>query len=193
MSNWQNTARQTSCKYKCYNCGSLVASEIGYGHQEHSARGSLEFIYICPHCHNPTYFPVGNQIPSPLLGEEVDNLPDNVKQLYKEARKCTGAGAYTAAILACRKLLMHIAVEKGAKPGESFKKYVEYLAAKGYIPPDGKEWVDHIKDKGNEANHEIVLMSQEEAKDLITFLQMLLLFIYDFPNKVKAKTTSKLG
>ena len=193
MSKWENAVTCDSRKYKCYNCGSLVASERGYRHQEHNPRGGLEYIYICPHCDHPTYFPVGEQIPSPLIGEEVSNLPDNVKQLYKEARKCTGTGAYTAAVLTCRKLLMHIAVEKGAEIGESFKKYVEYLSAKGYVPPDGKEWVDHIKDKGNEANHEIVLMSQEEARDLITFLQMLLLFIYDFPNKVKAKTISKSG
>jgi len=187
MSDWRNTGTYESKKYKCYNCGSLVASVTGYSHQEHVPRSQLEYIYICPHCHHPTYFPVDKQIPSPLIGEEVSNLPDNVRQLYREARKCTGAGAYTAAVLTCRKLLMHIAVEKGAKIGESFKKYVEYLSAKGYVPPNGKGWVDHIKDKGNEANHEIVLMTQEEAKDLITFLQMLLLFIYDFPSKVKAK------
>lgn len=187
MSTWNNAGTYESKKYTCYNCGSLVASVTAYSHKEHGPRGQLEHIYICPHCHHPTYFQVGKQIPSPLIGEEVSNLPDNVRQLYREARKCTGTGAYTAAVLTCRKLLMHIAVEKGAKAGESFKKYVEYLSAKGYVPPDGKGWVDHIKDKGNEANHEIVLMSQEEAKDLITFLQMLLLFIYDFPSKVKAK------
>jgi hypothetical protein len=187
MGNWENAVRHNSRKYKCYNCGSLVASDTGYYYKESTPRGDGEYIYICPHCHHPTYFSVGKQIPSPLLGEEVENLPDNVKKLYNEARECTGAGAYTAAVLACRKLLMHIAVEKGAKAGESFKEYVEYLSNKGYIPPDGKGWVDHIRDKGNEANHEIVIMSQDEAKDLITFLQMLLLFIYDFPSKVKAK------
>jgi hypothetical protein len=53
------------------------------------------------------------------------------------------------------------------------------------VPPNGEEWVDHIRQKGNEANHEIVLMSSEDAKDLITFIEMLLKFIYEFPNKIK--------
>jgi hypothetical protein len=33
--------------------------------------------------------------------------------------------AFTSAVLTCRKLLMHLAVEKGAQPGKSFLEYVE--------------------------------------------------------------------
>ena len=43
-------------------------------------------------------------------------------------------------------------------------------------------WVDHIRKKGNEANHEITLMTDKDAKDLIVFLEMLLKFIYELPN-----------
>ena len=79
---------------------------------------------------------------------------------------------------------MHLAVEKGAPTGKSFLEYVEYLAQKGYVPPDGKGWVDHIRKKGNEANHEIKIMSEADAKDLIAFSEMLLKFVYEFPAKV---------
>jgi hypothetical protein len=66
--------------------------------------------------------------------------------------------------MACRKILMHIAVNRGA-PAEdtSFKQYVEYLDGHGYVPPDGKAWVDYIKDRGNEANHEIKAFEREDA------------------------------
>ena len=79
---------------------------------------------------------------------------------------------------------MNIAVAQGAKQGESFIAYVEYLANSGFVPPNGRGWVDHIRSKGNEANHEIRLMSQPEAEELISFLEMLLKFIYEFPSKV---------
>ena len=82
---------------------------------------------------------------------------------------------------------MHIAVAKGAKPGKSFVSYVDYLSAKGFIPPDGRDWVDHIRTKGNEANHEIVLMTRDEAVELIAFIEMLLKFIYEFPAKMRRK------
>jgi len=40
---------------------------------------------------------------------------------------------------------MHIAVDTGAKEGESFKQYVDYLDNNHYVPPDGKAWVDYIR------------------------------------------------
>ena len=80
---------------------------------------------------------------------------------------------------------MHVAVEKGAEEGKPFLEYVEYLSQKGYVPPDGKGWVDYIRTKGNEANHEIKIMSFADASDLITFSEMLLKFVYEFPAKVK--------
>ena len=84
---------------------------------------------------------------------------------------------------------MHIAVEKGAPEGMKFIQYVEYLSNENYVPPDGKGWVDYIRQKSNEANHEIVLMTEEEATDLINFSEMLLRFVYEFPSKVTPTTS----
>ena len=124
------------------------------------------------------------QRPAPRLGNKVDNVPYSIERLYEEARDCTGVGAYTAAVLACRKLLMNITVDHGAKKGQPFIEYIEYLAKKGYVPPNGQQWVNHIRQKGNEANHEIALMAEGDAVDLITFIEMLLKFIYEFPAKI---------
>jgi hypothetical protein len=58
----------------------------------------------------------------------------------------------------------------------------------GYVPPNGKGWVDHIRKKGNEATHEILLMSKTDAEELITFVEMLLKFIYEFPSRIPPAT-----
>jgi len=79
---------------------------------------------------------------------------------------------------------MNIAVAQGAKEGLKFIEYVEYLANNGYIPPNGKTWVDHIRRKGNEATHEISLMTQTDAEELVSFVEMLLKFVYEFPSRV---------
>ena len=97
---------------------------------------------------------------------------------------CVSNGSHTAAVLCCRKLLMHIAVAQNADVGKSFIEYVEYLADSGYVPPNGRSWVDHIRKKGNEANHEIRLMQVGDAQELISFSEMLLKFIYEFPQRV---------
>lgn len=96
------------------------------------------------------------------------------------------ANAYTGAVLICRKMLMNIAVSEGAKEGETFVSYVEYLANKGFVPPNGKIWVDYIRTRGNEANHDIALMEEKDSVALVTFVEMLLRFIYEFPNMVPA-------
>jgi hypothetical protein len=79
---------------------------------------------------------------------------------------------------------MNIAVAQGAKSGESFLFYVDHLANAGYVPLNGKVWVDHIRRKGNEATHEIQLMTSVDADELISFSEMLLKFIFEFPAKV---------
>jgi hypothetical protein len=83
---------------------------------------------------------------------------------------------------------MNVAVAQGAPENRNFMEYVEYLADNGYVPPNGRGWVDHIRRKGNEANHEIALMSRTDGEDLITFAEMLLKFIYEFPARVATST-----
>lgn len=56
---------------------------------------------------------------------------------------------------------MNIAVEQGADENLRFIEYVNYLSDNGFIPPNGKQWVDHIRKKGNEATHEIKMMEEE--------------------------------
>lgn len=79
---------------------------------------------------------------------------------------------------------MNIAVEEGAEADKTFAHYVDFLAAKGFVPLNGKAWVDHIRKIGNVAAHQIELMSAQQSSELITFVEMLLRFIYEFPNRV---------
>ncbi len=188
---WQQAAGLPSKKFQCGYCDALVGSNKGYFLTRDNT-SSWRKIYICPNCGKPTFFDEkGRQYPAPVFGNQVSNLPEKIEALYNEARECTKVNAYTASVLACRKLLMNIAVEKGALEGMKFIEYIEYLSDKNYVPPDGKSWVDHIRLKGNEATHEIALMQKNDAEDLITFTEMLLKFIYEFPGKMKSKQTEE--
>lgn len=184
---WANTETLESRSYICGHCDQSIGSNTGYA----GKNGNYNYwrIYICHRCNRPTFFDDEHKkIPGSPYGRKVDNVPKEVDSLYNEARDCTSVNAFTASVLCCRKLLMNIAVSKGAKEGLNFTEYVEYLSDKGFVPPDGKEWVDHIRKKGNEATHEIAIMKREDAQELITFLEMLLKFIYEFPASIKKKT-----
>lgn len=79
---------------------------------------------------------------------------------------------------------MNVAVDLNAPPNQTFVEYVKYLSNNHYIPPNAQGWVDHIRNKGNEANHEIYLMSQTDAEELISLAEMLLKIVYEFPARV---------
>ena len=180
---WNGIAEMESLDYNCGYCGNIVASDKGY-----YSRGNLEGhqarIYICPHCARPTFYHAGTQLPDVSPGNEVAYVPDDVHSLYGEARKCIASSCYTSSALTCRKLLMNIAVTKGADEGLRFIEYIDYLASNGYVPPNGRRWVDHIRKKGNEAAHEIPSLSRDDATELVTFSEMLLKFIYEFPAQI---------
>lgn len=166
-----------------------MANDKGFSTND-SAAAMRWFIVICPHCTKPTMNLSGVQFPDSAPGNEVKSLPDDISALYEEARRCVSVASYTASVLASRKLLMNIAVSHGAEQGASFASYVEFLQKHNFIPPNGKAWVDHIRRKGNEATHEIVAMTRDDAVDLITFSEMLLRFIFEFPARVPAPPES---
>ena len=107
------------------------------------------------------------------------DAPNAIIQQFIIANNC-----YTSAQMIARTLLMHIAVEQGAEENNSFADYINYLDSNGYIPPNGKTWVDFIRKSGNVANHQIVIKEKEETEKIITFLSALLLFIYELPNEM---------
>lgn len=187
---WQGASVIVSKRYVCGYCRLVVGPDKGISDQISNV--AIRYVYFCSHCGQPTYFNEGGlQFPGVRFGNDVAHLPQSIEQLYGEARGAMSSQAYTPAVLACRKILMNVAVSLGAKAGDSFASYVQFLADKGYVPPNGKHWVDHIRTKSNEANHEITPMSKDEAEKLITFVEMMLKFIYELPNVVPAPAPSK--
>ncbi len=167
--------------WTCGHCNLAVGGNVGYYFVDTKHPNK---IYPCPHCDRPTFFEGSTQVPGVAFGNDVGSLPPDIAALYREARNCMAVNAHTAAVLACRKMLMNVAVARGAPGNKHFIEYVQYLAETGYVPPNGKEWVDHIRNKGNEATHEIHLMDRKTAEDLITFVEMLLKFAFEFPSRV---------
>jgi hypothetical protein len=184
---WENTNGAYGTKnYTCPYCGKDIATNQHFNAKNLSG-AYVARISICHYCMNPTYFSEdGKQIPGNPVGRVVEGIEDkNIVDLYSEARNTLSVSAYTASILCSRKLLMNIAVSKGADTNKTFQYYVDYLCDKNYVPPESHDWIDHIRNKGNEATHEINIMTKEDAEELIKFIEMILIFIWEFPFKVR--------
>ncbi len=181
---WKNNIYRgiLGISYICGFCGNKVGPTYYY-----SADTPLgpAFIYICPICNRPTFIYRDEQVPGPIVGNDIEFLPKDVEQLYNEARKCFTVGAYTSSVLACRKILMNSSVDKGAEPGKKFVEYVNFLENNHFIPPNSRDWVDMIRKKGNEATHEIPSISKEDAMQMLEFTELLLKHIYELPGKME--------
>ncbi len=122
----------------------------------------------------------------------VDGCPDDVAAAWAEVRADLAAGAWTSAVMMCRKILFHIAVEEGL-PAQSesgraptFKECLNRLRSEGLLTPRQEPWVQNIKDVGNQANHELDPISEEAANRVATFTRQLLVTAYEMPHKMKA-------
>ena len=189
---WKQLQEVVNHSFVCGYCDLRVSSNRGYPVISRGSGQQVAGVHICPNCGGPTFVTeYGKQHPQSALGNSVSNVPSDLDELYNEARQCTSKGCYTGAVLLCRKMLMNISVEQGAKEGKRFVDYVNYLSENGYTPPNGKHWVDHIRKKGNEATHEIAVMSETDAKELMSFTEMLLRFIYEFPSMIPQPTDKK--
>lgn len=181
---WNNYNNITSKNYVCPYCNNMVASSLGYFRTEPNANGTNSnkgYLYICPHCKNVTYLnDKGISFPGTMYGSSVNNVPESINSLYNEARSAYSVNSFTGVLMLCRKLIMNIAVNCGAKENESFQYYVDFLDKETYIPKNSKKWVDKIRLKGNEATHQIILANSADASEIIDFCHMLLKVIYEF-------------
>jgi hypothetical protein len=183
--NWVNAGQINAQDYECGFCGNQIGTDRGFS----TAGANPSLIAICPRCRRPTFIEEGTRrmYPSAPLGASVSNAPPDLDALYNEARNAAAANAYTAAVMVCRKMLMNIAVEKGAKERQTFEHYVGYLAEKHYIPPEGEALATYIRTLGGTANHRIALMDRDDAEAAIMFVGMLLRIIYELPALIPAK------
>ncbi|QDK48170.1 DUF4145 domain-containing protein [Limosilactobacillus reuteri] len=172
--------------YVCGYCGREVSSDRGMpliiDEPGKVSYQSGDGVYICTHCHMPTFIYEDIQVPGNRFGSPVKNVPDEVNDVYEEARSSFAAGAYTGVVLLCRKLLMHIATNLGADVGLRFIQYVNYLNENHYAGARSEQWINQIRQFGNQANHEIIINSKEEAQRIIKFCEMILKLNYEYPS-----------
>ncbi len=134
----------------------------------------------CVTCNHGYVVNDGTLSPSTLPLKIPEGLPDLELSVWKEVRECLGVKASTAAVMLCRKILLHIAITHGLSPktsedkSPSFYSAVEFLQNQNLITLKMRPWVDRIKDVGNEANHELAPISMYVALDVARFTEQLL-------------------
>ena len=102
-------------RYVCGHCGTKVSGAV-----VGRFAGGQTFWLMCPECERGSVYTAGSVFPGVMFGPDLSGLPPEVAEAYGEARLCMSVNAFTAAELISRKILMHVAADKGAKAGEPF-------------------------------------------------------------------------
>ncbi|MDG5113472.1 DUF4145 domain-containing protein [Companilactobacillus pabuli] len=190
FSDW-NFSKITPATYICGYCGTKVSSDKGMYLKDKAmgdsyANNSKAFgVFICTSCNLPSFIAESEdgsmiQVPGINYGNSVLHLPDDVNEIYEEMRRCYSVSSYTGVISLGRILLDHIAVDWGAKSGQSFQQNVKYLKDNHYIAANSEKWVDLIRQYGNKSNHKLVINTQTDAQNIIKFCEMILKTNYEY-------------
>lgn len=192
---WVNAANLPGLTYTCGYCNTVTGAHRGFYHGTGDARSqnsrdlaakSVYRIYLCGKCELPTFTDSDGTFfaPSARQAGPVNHLPTDVAALYEEIRVTGPITAPSLVMLGCRKMLMHVAVERGAAENKNFLFYVDHLADNHIIPEGSKPWVDKLRSYGNEATHSIDVVSRDDASKALKFVEMLLRIVYEFPADV---------
>lgn len=141
------------------------------------------------------------QHPAPRSGRHIDDLPDDVADLWRQIRDAQAADAPALAVMGCRKMLIHLAedasrrdVESGEVEGEPlrfgrFTNAVVYLEEHHWLPKGAQKIAHAIKEDGDEVNHLRSLPDQKEADTTIRFTATVLANMYEVPSDFHGPAT----
>jgi hypothetical protein len=173
--------------FTCGYCGVTVSGAV-ISHYAPNPNTHIRWLQ-CTYCGNPSVIDGEDKLrPGARFGPGIDGLPADVAAAYDEARDSMSVSAYTGAELVCRKILMHVAVEKGAAEGDTFASYITHLQSIGYITPPMKPWVDQIRVIGNAATHELSPPDRKRAESTVMFTAELLRLVYEMDTMIARYT-----
>lgn len=173
--------------FDCYFCA--ASTQMFVARMVDSTWGSPDVAWLrCMSCRRGAVLNNGHDLsPSSSPLDVPQGLDRDTEWTWNEARSCLSARAYTACVMMCRKLLMHMAVQEGlpAKNAKDFAptfvQCIDHLQSEGVITKRNRKWVDRIKDIGNEANHDLASLSRDQATTVATFTRQLLHEVYELP------------
>lgn len=179
----------------CASCGRFVAADIVHGIDPRSPQSDVSYLserstywLQCPVCNEGSVkLRDGRVVPIATPAMPIRALPEDVATAWREAGLSFAAGAYTGSEILCRKILMHVAVERASsQPGKKFVDYIDDLDGAGLITAGLKPVVDLVRQRGNAANHDLAASSVNDAAQTMRITEHLLRGVYELPELINS-------
>lgn len=157
--------------YKCNNCA-----------------GFIQVLWSADENYGSNRFHDYRVQPWPLKTNSApEHWPPTIQRYWLQAQRSLEAGNWDAASVMARSALQ-AALRDHTASGPNLKTEINNLSEKGILPPLMKEWSNEIKDLGNSSAHpqpEQEPTNENDAKDIVEFLDFLLVYLYNLPKQIK--------
>ena len=99
------STRDSWFSYACAHCGASVSGLVVATYHVESTVAPVKWM-LCPNCADGSVLTLdGNVYPGVPFGPDIEGLPEDVQEAYKEARRCVSINALTSCETMCRKIL----------------------------------------------------------------------------------------
>jgi Domain of unknown function (DUF4145) len=139
-------------------------------------------------------FPLVDTYPKPAPTKIPDHVPSPLDRYYQQAADALKRSDWDASGAMSRKL---IDVSTKLQLGADASKYrdnfarINALADRGSLTSDLRDWAHEIRIGGNEAVHDEDPFEESQAKDLINFADLYLVYVYTLPGRLRARRDRK--
>ncbi len=116
-----------------------------------------------------------------------EHWPSAVQRYWVQSQRSLEAENWDAASVMARSALQ-VALREHKAVGKDLKSEIQDLAEKGILPPLMKEWSNEVRELGNDSAHpkpDQTPTTEEEARDVVEFLDFLLIYLYNLPKQIK--------
>ncbi len=181
--------------FKCNRCDDPVTLNVKRFTPNPSWSTSVQFTET----YKDQHYVVINVIPEPKkVSLAPDDTPQHIAASYEQGLRALERGDFDVAGMGLRKAL-DIATKhliRSLNPsdlqnvlGRNLYNRIEWLHGQNKLTLDMKEWAHIIRDEGNDAAHDEIPYTKEEAEQLQHFTQVFLMYVFTIPAMViKYKT-----
>ncbi|HGA5700414.1 TPA: DUF4145 domain-containing protein [Salmonella enterica subsp. enterica serovar Birkenhead] len=174
--------------FKCRSCEKLTIAE--FEDTSRSNQGPIrsarrnEKIYNLP---NERYHLL-DLYPKPVTPCAPEHTPDTCARFFIEAKDNLTRQRYETATMLCRKVLdiatKHLGLN-GNVSTDNLARRISLLREQSIITSDMAEWAKIIRLDGNASIHSDEVVTEQEAREIISFTETFLLYAFTLPGMVK--------
>jgi len=179
--------REYSVSFLCRSCGNPVSTNV----LAHVGQSPIQYTrqYSDDSLPHSSRFSLIDYFPKEQSHVAPDSTPERAAKFFVEAKDNFQRNNFETSVMLCRKVIdISTRTILGDESGkEQLSQRISMLHAKDKITEQMKDWAHIVRIDSNGAVHSDEEFTKEEAKEMIGFTEVFLIYSFTLPEMVRAK------